>query len=123
MVNFEVTAAALQAWSSQHNLIEEAIAGAKIFLHNNEQDEATIGLQPVFDYRQIIFEMDKQSLVFQGSLPYPYVDTRIGLFLRNEDGVYYRGLEPVGHYRLITAANGEAVDDYLIINEPYQAKP
>lgn len=61
------------------------------------------------------------SLVFDNLLGYPYLDTRFDLCVRDNSGVCYRDLWPIGHYRLITRPDGTEVDDYLVIDRPKQA--
>lgn len=121
-LNWEHTVSELEAWSLQHNLVAEALASAKVFVRNNEQEEIAIGLKPTIDYREIVYDFDKQSLVFKSNLPHVYIDTQIGLYLRDTRGIYYRGLEPVGHYRLITFLDGQDEDGYLIFYSAYQAQ-
>ena len=120
--DLEHIAAELSVWASQHNLVEEALASAKVFVHNNEQQEIEIGLKPAIDYSEIIYDFDKQSLVFKSNLSHICVDTQIGLYVRDTQKIYYRGLEPVGHYRLITSVDGQAEDDCLVFYSAYQAQ-
>ena len=124
-LDLEAVSAELQDWAAQYNLVEDAIAGAKVFIHNNESDEADLGHKPVLDYSQLILELDKQFLVFKNgensTVPHVYVSTQIGLYV--QDKVYFRGLRPVGYYQLITGIDGEVKDDYLIFQDQYQARP
>lgn len=115
--DLEAVAAELWDWSSQHDLVKVAIASARVSLHNYAQEETAAGLKPALDYEQLLLEFDKQSLVFKsGILSYVYIDTQIGLYLRDEAGVHFRGLKPVGYYRLITLPNGRVENDYLVFD-------
>ena len=68
---------------------------------------------------------ERCALAFDhGVLSYPFVETRLGLYVSDPFGVYFRGgLRPVGHYRLITLLDGTADDDYFVLDEQRQAEP
>jgi hypothetical protein len=117
-LDLEAVAAELREWSALHNLVEKALASARVSLHNCQQDEAEIGLRPSADYGQLVLKFEKQSLVFKNDLVGVYVDTQIGLYLPSESKAYFQGLEPVGCYRLITGTDGQVDDDYLIFDKP-----
>ena len=63
------------------------------------------------------------SLVFDhGLLGYPFVDTRLDLYVQDGSGMYIRGLRPVGYYRLITRLDGTPDDDYFVIESSKPAR-
>lgn len=71
---------------------------------------------------QAVFE--RCALVFtHGILSHPFVETRFGLYVADSEAVWFRGLRPVGHYRLITRLDGTVEDDYLVLDPPQQAEP
>jgi hypothetical protein len=54
----------------------------------------------------IRMEFASQALYFRNVLlPYPYIETRLRLFVDEDE---------VGHYRLITLPDGREEDDYLV---------
>jgi hypothetical protein len=57
------------------------------------------------------------ALYFEsGILEYPFVATRLDLCVRDDSGTYFRGLRPVGFYRLITRLDGSDEDDYFVLD-------
>ena len=66
----------------------------------------------------IKLHFDKQSLMFKHDiLSYPYIDMQIGLYVDDPKGFYFRDLEPVGTYRLITTLDDKVDDDYLMLDD------
>ena len=111
----------LQEWSQSSGLIEKAIEGASIFLVNSMQEDKELGLIGRWKLNDIQLYFDKQSLVFKHDvLDYPYIDTQIGLYVADDSKVWFRDLIPIGTYRLITALDGEVVDDYLEMEDFYK---
>ena len=66
---------------------------------------------------EIEMHFHKTSLTFaHGILDYPYIDTRLGLYVRDLTGVHFRGLRPIGYYRLITLPDGTVDDDDFVLD-------
>jgi hypothetical protein len=66
---------------------------------------------------KIELHFERCALVFDhGILSYPFVETRLGLYVPDPNGVYFRGLRPIGHYRLITGLDGVVDDDYFVLD-------
>src|SRR5436305_11754687 len=110
----------LRQWSEESGIVEKALENCKVSLANCAEEDKQIGEQPLkgWELEQIRLEFDKQSLVFKhGILSYPYIDTEIGLYVDDPEGIYFRHLKPIGSYRLITTLDGEVNDDYLVLDE------
>ncbi len=83
--------------------------------------KATWGGQSIAD-SGVVFE--RCALVFDhGVLGYPFVETRLGFYVADPSGLYFRGLRPVGHYQLITLLDGTDDDNYFVLDAPRHAKP
>lgn len=96
--------------AEQQELASRAIAACKTWLNDNRYRDDDTVLIAEFAVDDIEFRFDKQSLVFKNrQLDYEYIDTQLGLYVHRASGELQ-----VGHYRLITTLDGEAVDDYLI---------
>ena len=96
--------------AEQQQLVNRAIASCKTWLNNSRYRDDDTVLIAEFAVDDIEFRFDKQSLVFKNrKLDYEYIDTQLGLYVNRTSGELH-----VGHYRLITTLDGEAVDDYLI---------
>ncbi len=66
---------------------------------------------------EIELHFHKTALTFDhGILDYPFIDTRLGLYVRDLSGVHFRGLRPIGYYRLITLLDGTDDDDYFVLD-------
>ena len=73
---------------------------------------------------EIELHFERCALVFDhGILSYPFVETRLGLYVADSTGVCFRGLRPVGHYRLITLLDGTDDDDYFVLDTVKNAEP
>lgn len=58
----------------------------------------------------IRMQFASQALFFYNALlPYPYIETRLRLWV---------GEQEVGHYRLLTRLDGQVDGDYLVIDPP-----
>ena len=100
----------LRELAEQQELVNRAIESCKTWLHENRYRDDDTVLIAEFAVDDIEFKFDKQSLVFKNRLlDYQYIDTQIGLYVNASSGEVQ-----VGHYRLITALDGVAVDDYLV---------
>ncbi|OWK42418.1 hypothetical protein [Fimbriiglobus ruber] len=105
--------AAMLTLADAHDLRRRAEASCHEWLRSSaeEGDLSELALADT----QIVFE--RCALVFDhGILSYPFVETRLGLYVPDATGVYFRGLRPVGHYRLITLLDGTADDDYFVLS-------
>jgi hypothetical protein len=110
----------LQDWSEERSLIEEAYQCCRTSLENNERDDKEVGHTARWKLSDIQLHFDRQSLVFQHSVfSYPFVDTQIGLYVVAESKGWFRDLQPIGRYRLITSLDGQVEDDYLIFDDGY----
>lgn len=113
----------LQEWSQQQDLIEKAIEGCHISLQNWARDDKGIGLIARWKVSDIQLHFDHQSLVFKHDvLSYPYVRTQIGLYVAADSKAWFRDLEPIGKYGLMTMLDGQVADDYLIFDDAYAEK-
>ena len=111
----------LQEWSQQQDLIAEAIKSCHISLQNWEKDDKEIGLIARWKVSDIQLHFDHQELVFNHDvLSYPYVSTQIGLYVAAYSKGWFRDLEPIGRYQLITTLDGQVSDDYLIFDNAYE---
>ena len=98
-----------------HDLRRRAEASCRMGLSSPDLEAELVGLTPA-DI-QIVFE--RCTLVFDhGMLSHPFVETRLGLYVPDPSGLYFRGLRPIGHYRLITLLDGTDEDDYLVLDQP-----
>jgi hypothetical protein len=100
--------------------VEAALASCRQALENYVRESEELGEVPLDGYSidEIQFRLDKMSLVYNhGVLNYPFVDTQIGLYLDAPAGTHFRGIDPIGCYRLIITLDGQVDDDYLEIDE------
>jgi len=111
----------LQEWSQQQDLIEEAIRSCHINLQNWEKEDKEIGLIARWKVSDILLHFDHQALVFKHDvLSDPFIDTQIGLYVAASSKGWFRDLEPIGKYGLITTLDGQVSDDYLIFDNAYE---
>lgn len=111
--------ATLKAQAVAQNLRERAFDGCRQWIRDGTE-EGTDGLGG-WSAEEIEVHFDSCSVVFDHAiLSYPYVDTRLGLYVRDGTGFYSRDLRPIGYYRLITFLDGRVDDDYFVIemNKP-----
>jgi len=112
--------AAMIRLADAHHLRRRAEASCQQWLRSSAEEGGLGRLSPA-DI-QVVFE--RCALVFDhGILSYPFVETRLGLYVDDPSGVYFRGLRPIGHYRLITMLDGTADDDYFVLDEQRLAEP
>ncbi len=110
----------LNDWSKDHKLVETALASCSEALKNYIQEEEELGFVPLNGYSidEILFHLDELSLVYNDRLlEYPFIETKIGLYVAAPGMNYFGNEDQIGHYRLITTLDGEVDDDYLEINE------
>ena len=112
--------AAMLGLADAHNLRRRAEESCREWLRSSAE-EGDLGELSLSDI-QVVFE--RCALVFDhGVLVYPFVETRLGLYVPDPSGVCFRGLRPIGHYRLITLLDGTADDDYFVLDEPRHVEP
>jgi hypothetical protein len=112
-VSGEATIAAMLALAEAHDLRRRAEENCRKWLRT-AAEEGDLGSRTVEEIR-LVFE--RCALVFDhGVLSYPFVETRLGLYLDDPGGVRFRGLRPIGHYRLITLLDGTDDDDYFVLD-------
>jgi hypothetical protein len=105
--------------AGEQGLRDCAVAACREALLNCAVEERELGLQELggWSIEEIELHFDKCSVVFShGVLNHPYIDTQIGLYIKDDGGVVFRNLNPIGTYRLITMLDGEINDDYLVID-------
>jgi hypothetical protein len=116
----------LEKWSEENNLIEKTFESCKVSLQRTAIEEDKLfptmntGIDMIRGWKlnEIKLELDKQSLIFRhGVLSYPFIVTQIGLYIEEPESFYFRGLKPIGTYKLIVRFDGEVDDDYLIIDD------
>jgi hypothetical protein len=103
------------ALADRHDLRQRAEALCRQWLSSAAECAPLTDIQIVFERCAIVFD--------HGILSYPFVETRLGLYVADLTGVYFRGLRPIGHYRLITRLDGTTDDDYFVLDEQRHASP
>jgi hypothetical protein len=112
--------AAMRALADRHDLRRRAEASCRECLRSAAAEGDLAGLAP--EDIQAVFE--RVALVFDhGVLSHPFVETRFGLYVADPVAGWFRGLRPVGHYRLITRLDGTDEDDYLVLDQQRHAEP
>lgn len=111
---------AMLSLADRHDLRRRAEASCRDWLNSAAADGDLDGVDPA-DI-QTVFE--RAALVFDhGVLGYPFVETRFGLYVPDPAAGWFRGLRPVGHYRLITRIDGTVEDDYFVLNKQRHIEP
>jgi hypothetical protein len=108
----------LEQTAAHQRLEELAMRYCRTALINSSEEDQEAGLPPLngYDSESIQLHVKKHSLVFKNKyLPHPYIDTEIGLYKEDKQGIYLDNLEPVGEYRLITRLDGEIEDGDLVL--------
>jgi hypothetical protein len=89
----------LSQHTEQHDLINRAIKRCRQWLINESSDMP-------YSPSAVRIEFASHSLCFCNALlSYPYIDTRLRLFV---------GEDEIGYYRYITFLDGTVDDDYLV---------
>ena len=108
------TVAALLALAASQDLRARAEAGCRESIRSTLADGDDLRGWSV---EEIEMHFQRSSLTFDhGILNYPYIDTRLGLYVRDLSGVHFLGLRPIGSYRLITLLDGTDDDDYFVLD-------
>lgn len=100
-------------------LKERALEGCKKALINCDEDYRESCMSQLSDWAidEIILCFDKCMVTLEHELiEYPYFDTQIGLYIKDDSGVMLRDLNDIGKYHLYTTLQGDDFDDCLIIN-------
>ena len=107
----------LNDFSTKHQLIDRAAKSCKVALKNLvKADGGQIELGG-HDLKDLILEFNGQSLIFKSyRTENPYIRTEIGIYIKDPDNVWVRGLEPIGKYELDTNLAAEDIDDWLTID-------
>ena len=106
--------------ASDQNLIDRALKYCNENISSSKSESEAIGEPPLngFHPDEIICRFDRQSFVFSHDiLDHQFVETQIGLYIKDDDDVHFRGIIPIGTYRLITTLEGEDEDDYFVLTE------
>lgn len=112
--------AAMLGLAATHDLRRRAEASCRECIRAASEEGDLGGLSPAD--LQIVFR--RCVLAFDhGILSYPFVETALDLCVADPTGVYFRGLRPVGSYRLITLLDGTVDDDYFVLGGQRHAEP
>jgi hypothetical protein len=99
----------------KHNLKQKALEGCEEFMSNSYEDgdDSIRG----FSREDLIIDFENHKLVFEHYFyPTPFVETKIGIYKKEEEDIYVTNHEPVGYYVLDTDFHGQTFDDWLIID-------
>ena len=110
----EQLVAALRALANAQQLRQQAEDSCRTWMKNCAADGDMEGWSP----DEIELHFERCALVFDhGILSYPFIETKLGLYVRDPGGFMLGGLLPIGHYRLITFLDGTAEDDYFVLDK------
>jgi len=108
------------AHAEAHGLRRRAEETCREWLRSTFEEGDLPGLSP----EDVRIEFERCALVFDhGILSYPFVETKLGMYVTDPTGVFFRGLRPIGHYRLITLLDGTDDDDYFLLDDTRQDRP
>lgn len=112
--------AAIRALADRYDLRQRAALSCHECLRSAAADGDLGGL--ALEDVQAVYE--RSALVFDHDiLGRPFLETRFGLYVADPAAGRFRGLRPVGHYRLITRLDGTDEDDYLVLDPQPHADP
>ena len=107
----------LNDFSTRHQLIGRAVDGCKVALQNLVKEDGGQEELGGHDLKDLILEFNEQSLIFKSyQTNSPVIRTEIGVYIKDPDHVWVRGLQPIGKYKLDTNLSAEDIDDWLIID-------
>ena len=118
--NFDKCIAEIRDIVSDQQLVEKTLKLCQKSLKDCEEGDIEVEDTPLngFECKEIQLLFDKQSLVFAHDvLDYNYIETQIGLYVKDRHDIHFRGIIPIGTYRLITTIDGKVEDDYLVFSE------
>jgi hypothetical protein len=105
----------LKNFSEQFDLVNKAMESCKEVINNLiTEDNGDLKSTAGFEKEELIYEFNKQTFVFNTYLTdIPFVRTEIGIYIKDPDNVWERGIERVGKYELDTNLSGQHIDDWL----------
>jgi len=107
----------LNDFSTRHQLVDRAVDGCKVALENLIKGDGGQDELGGHDLKDLILEFNGQSLIFKSyQTENPFIRTEIGVYIKDPDNVWVRGLEPIGKYELDTDLSAEDIDDWLTID-------
>lgn len=113
---FEIHIRPIASKFREMNLEERAVKGCKKTLENYLIDDQEVGEDPLGGYMptEFVLKCDRQALVFHHRYFNTYLfETTVGIYLPDDEGVFFEGLEKVGSYRDFTELDGSDFDDVL----------
>lgn len=102
--------------SARFDLVNQATKSSEsIIINLSREGKDKLG---GFESSELICEFKCQKLVFNSHLRQePFISTEVGIYIKDEDGIWVGGLKPVGTYELETNLKGEHIDDWLWFSE------
>jgi hypothetical protein len=118
-INPEQIAQWLEDFAQRHDLAQKATEGCWKVVHNLlVEGDVDAKLLHAWNVEKLEAHLDKHSFVFTHIwLNYAYVDTQIGLYVKDESGSFLDDLIPIGRFNLRTRLNGEYDDDSFILDQ------
>jgi hypothetical protein len=93
-------------WKAIHELLEENGSDAE--------------MMKAWGVERFEIHLDRNSLVFEHDwYETPWVDTKVGIYVRDDDSCWLRGLIPLGYYSLETTLDGVVRDDWFVLKPLY----
>ena len=109
----------LIATTKDFDLVAEALRSCKRSLHNCAEEDSDVGETPLsgWEMDEIVLNFDKSVVVLEHSFwEFPYFDTQIGLYVKDDSGAFLNDLDRIGSYNYYTLIDGECFDDSLVIS-------
>jgi|GEM_PF-4256664 len=110
----------LQTWVAQQQVHEQSLAACRTALINCAEEDREVGEIPLKGWKleDIQLRFARHALIFEHhTLPYPFIETRIVLYIYDPASYHDNHERPIGDYRLITLLDGTIDDDYLVLDE------
>ncbi|QHT66572.1 hypothetical protein GXP67_07840 [Rhodocytophaga rosea] len=95
-------------FTRKHKLKEKALQSISEF---------DINLFGGYQRSALKFEFERHELHVENDHKCAVIRTRIGIYIDDPKGIWYKRLEPIGYYELEVDLDGEVLDDYLIIDK------
>ena len=108
----------INAAIEKFSLQKRALESCKKALSNFYLEEVKEGDSSLYGWEleEVILCFDKCSLTIKHEFwEFPFFDTQIGLYVKDDSGVMLRDLDPIGKYHLYTDMDGNDYDDSLVI--------